>query len=369
MIELEKEFSLERHLGILEKYINILYINFRYSQICQLYNKLSTTTSSGDQIAVLLPIRSIIQLLDSLQKTSNFEEGLKISKELSDYYNMDLYRAKFLLQSYFYEDAIKALNNRLNNYESWSIYLNAMQHLRRDSDARRCVEKLINGFSEYKDDEYYYIILRNSGHLFDYQTAYEHINRALDYFKSINNTFVESTCLNNLGILYLYKGLEPSNIQAAKNYFKKAQKIMHQVKSNEEYQSIINLGVSCFCEKNYNIALEYFTSAVQYMPDSLTFDLIKLKCNTLVCQYIIGHMALEDIRGELLSLYSEAEELPDPWIRLLCRYNLSVLRTDKVEYIGELEDTYPGEITAYGLIVPNTGFGDFMLGISPHWRY
>lgn len=369
LIELEKEFSLVRHLGILEKYINILYINFRYFQICQLYNKLSETTSSENQIAVLLPIRSIMQLLDSFQKTSNFEEGLKISKELSNYYNMDLYRAKFLLQSYHYEEAIKVLNNRLNNYESWSIYLNAMQHLRKDSDVRGYVEKLINKFSEYGDDEYYYIILRNSGHLFDFQTAYENVNRALEYFKSINNSFVESTCLNNIGILYLYKEVESSNIQTAKSYFKKAQKIMHQIKSNEEYQSIINLGVSCFCAQDYNMALEYFTNAAHIMPESLTFDIIKLKCNTLVCQYIIGSLSLEDIRGELLSLYSEAEELPDPWIRLLCKYNLSVLRTDNDSYIEELEKVYPGEITAYGLIVPNTGFGDFMLGISPHWRY
>lgn len=369
LIELEKEISLVRHLGILEKYINILYTNFRYYQICLLYNKLAETTSSGNQIAILLPIRSIIQVLDSFQKTSNFAEGLRISKELSNYYNMDLYKAKFLLQTYHYEEAMKVLNNRLNSYESWSIFLNAMQHLRKDSDVRNYVKGLISDFSKYGDDEYYYIILRNSGHLFDFQTAYENVNSALKYFKSINNTFVESTCLNNIGILYLYKEVESSNIQTAKGYFKKAQKIMHQIKSNEEYQSIINLGVSYFCEKDYNMALEYFRDAAHIMPESLTFDFIKLKCNTLVCQYIIGSLSLEDIRRELLSLYSEAEELPDPWIGLLCKYNLGILRTDNNSYIEKLEKVYPGEITAYGLIVPDTEFGDFMLGISPHWRY
>ncbi len=372
LIELEKEFSLERHLGILEKYINILYTNFRYFQICQLYNKLAETASYGNQIAILFPIRSIIQILDSFQKTSNFEKGLKISRELSNYYNMDLYKAKFLLQSYHYEDAIKVLNNRLNNYESWSIYLNAMQHLRKDSDVRGYVEKLINeksDYEDYEDDEYYYIILRNSGHLFDFQTANENVNKALEYFKTINNTFVESTCLNNIGILYLYKGEESLNVHTAKEYFKKAQKIMHQLKSNEEYQSIINIGVCYFCEKDYNMALEYFTCAAHIMPKSLTFDLIKLKCNILISQYIIGSLSIEDIHEELLSLYSEAEEMPDPWIRLLCKYNLCILRTNNNSYIESLKKEYPGEINAYGLIVPNTDFGDFMLGISPHWRY
>ncbi len=369
LLELEKEFSLERHLGILEKYINILYINFRYFQICHVYNKLAETASYGNQIAILFPIRSIIQILDSFQKTSNFEKGLKISRELSNYYNMDLYKAKFLLQSYHYEDAIKVLNNRLNNYESWSIYLNAMQHLRRDSDVRGYVKQLINEKFDYEDDEYYYIILRNSGHLFDFQTAYENVNKALEYFKTINNTFVESTCLNNIGILYLYKGKESSNVLTAKDYFKKAQKMMHQLKSNEEYQSIINIGVSYFCEKDYNMALEYFTNAAHIMPKSLTFDFIKLKCNTLMSQYMIGSLPIEDIREELLLLYSEAEKMPDPWIRLLCKYNLSMLRADNNSYIESLKKEYPGEINAYGLIVPNTDFGNFMLGISPHWRY
>lgn len=369
LIELEKEFSLERHLGILEKYINILHTNFRYFQICQLYNKLAETASYGNQIAILFPIRSIIQILDSFQKTSNFEEGLKISRELSNYYNMDLYKSKFLLQSYHYEDAIKVLNNQLNNYESWSIYLNAMQHLRRDSDVREYVEKLINENFDYEDEEYYYIILRNSGHLFNFQTAYENINKALEYFKTINNTFIESTCLNNIGILYLYKGEESSNIQIAKDHFKKAQKIMHQLKSNEEYQSIINIGVSYFCEKDYNMALEYFTNAAHIMPKSLMFDYIKLKCNTLVSQYMIGSLSLEDTREELLALYSEAEEMPDPWISLLCKYNLSILRADNNSYIEHLKKEYPGEINSYGLIVPNADFGNFMLGISPHWRY
>ena len=84
---------------------------------------------------------------------------------------------------------------------------------------RHYVQKLNNENPDYGDDEYHYIILRNSGHLFDFQTAYENISKALEYFQSINNAFVESTCLNNIGILYLYKGLEPSNIQIAKKLF------------------------------------------------------------------------------------------------------------------------------------------------------
>ena len=117
------------------------------------------------------------------------------------------------------------------------------------------------------------------------------------------------------------------------------------------------------------MALEYFTNAAHIMPKSLTFDFIKLKCNTLVSQYMIGSLPIEDIQEELLSLHSEAEEMPDPWISLLCKYNLSILRADNNSYIESLKKEYPGEINAYGLIVSNTDFGDFMLGISPHWRY
>jgi hypothetical protein len=78
---------------------------------------------------------------------------------------------------------------------------------------------------------------------------------------------------------------------------------------------------------------------------------------------------LIDIRKELLNLYSDAEDLPDPWIKLLCIYNLFIIEDKAISKDSEILKTYPGDIYTYGLIVNYQNSKKFMLGISPHWRY
>ncbi len=367
LMEFEQQFNSLKYLGVIEKYIDILYKNFQYFQICQLYRNLSHRVNDGNKIAFLFPLHSIIQILDSFQKNSSFTEGLEISYQLSLCYNMELYTAKFLLQSYHYQQAIDTIRNRLLNYESWSIYLNALQHLRQDDVVKEKMEYLLENPNLFPDIEYYYIILRNSGHLFEFDMAISNVKQSMEYFQKLQNIFVVSTCLNNIGILYLYQNQSTENISMARKYFKQAREIMSQIKSNEEYQSIINIGVTYLCQNNPELALEYFESAQSIMPESLSFDIIKLKCNILVCKYLINVQTISTIRKELLDLCSQAEELPDPWIRLLCEYNLYILRNNGIP--DYLYKNYPGNINIYGLILKNSNTEKFMLGVSPHWRY
>lgn len=367
LLEFEKQFDFIKHLGILRKYIDILYRNFKYFQICHIYRNLSQHVDKKINIALFFPIMSIMQFLDSFQKTSAFKEGLEICDKLTNYYNLDLYTAKFLLQSYHYKEAISVLEKHLNNYESWSIYLNTLQHLRHDDEVKQKIQFLINNKHQYLDIEYYYIILRNSGHLFEFDEAMKNLQQSLTYFNSLNNTFVESTCLNNIGILFLYKGQETENVNTARSYFTKAQSIMKDLMSNEEYQSIINIGVSYLCENNPNLALEYFECAKNIMPNNLTFEIIKLECNIIISKYILKEEDILITRKKLLDLCSKSENLPDPWIKLLCIYNLSILRNDND--VNFLNGNYPGNINLYGLILNNPKLKHFMIGISPHWRY
>lgn len=371
LVELKKHTELIKHLGILDKYINLLYSKYRYSQICMLYKYLTDSTFSNTELALLFPLRSIIQLLDSMQKTSNFETGLRISNGLSNAYNLKLFEAKFLLQSYHYTKAIDTIKSDLNNYESWSIYLNALQHLRKDEILRREIDNLTKDTPIYDDLDYYYIILRNCGHLYTFEKAFCLLNDSLNYFKQMSNKFIESTCLNNIGILYLYKDINPDNLQIAKDYFVKAKQIMHDLKSNEEYQSMVNLGVVHFCEENYSLALEYFELAKQLLPTSLTFDLLKLESNIFITKYALNIQTLNETRLAFLDLVEKAEKMPDPWISLLCNYNLYILKRNSEQYSGEFTTNYPGDISSYGLYLnnSNTKVNQIMLVVSPHWRY
>lgn len=371
LLELKKHSELIKHLGILDKYINVLYSKYRYSQICVLYNYLVDTTHMEMELALLFPLRSIMQLLDSLQKTSDFDTGLRISNTLSNTYNVRLFQSKFLLQSYHYTDAIEVTRQNLNSYESWSLYFNALQHLRTDDILREELEDFLTCNHDYDDIEYYYIILRNCGHLFPYEQSIVLLEKALAYFESIENRFVESTCLNNIGILYLYKKICSSNLRIAKNHFKKAKGIMHDLRSSEEYQSIINLGVVYFCEQDYSRALDYFEMALELLPRTLSFDRLKLESNILLTKYVLGISSYNDTKAAFIEIVEKAEDMPDPWIGFLCNYNLYTLKKNIGEEIGSFTYKYPGDKSIYGLYINNTEriIQNVMLGVSPHWRF
>lgn len=51
-----------------------------------------------------------------------------------------------------------------------------------DSLVKEKVINLINNYNEYVDVEYYYIILRNSGHLFEFKQAIKNLEASLNYF-------------------------------------------------------------------------------------------------------------------------------------------------------------------------------------------
>ena len=207
--------------------------------------------------------------------------------------------------------------------------------------------------------------------MYTFEKAFCLLNDSLNYFKQMSNKFIESTCLNNIGILYLYKDINPDNLQIAKDYFVKAKQIMHDLKSNEEYQSMVNLGVVHFCEENYSLALEYFELAKQLLPTSLTFDLLKLESNIFITKYALNIQTFNETRLAFLDLVEKAEKMPDPWISLLCNYNLYILKRNSEQYSGEFTTNYPGDISSYGLYLnnSNTKVNQIMLGVSPHWRY
>lgn len=361
--EFKVQFNLIYHLGVLEKYLDILYTNFKYDQICKFYKGFIDSANTA-QVAMLLPFKSIIQILDSHQKTSKFVEGIEIIKELDDYYNIDFYKSKFLLQSYRYEDAIAIIENKLCNYESWSIYLNALQHKREDDLVKEKVKYLISMENKYDDVEYYYVILRNTGHLFDFDTSINNLNQALSYFKVNGNEYAIATCQNNIGIVYLYSYKEDGYVSKAETYFKQAIKKMKELNSKEEYQPLMNIGLCFLLKNNFELANIYFEESLKTIPKNLSFDILKVKVNIAICQLNLKQLKSDDFIKTLSEYYLEADNLPDPWIKLLCYYNIQIIRKKQIINLKDLPFLYPGRINVYGIF-----YKKFMLGVSPHWRY
>lgn len=371
IMEFQLKIDFVKHIGLFEKYIDIIYSAYSYSSVCKFYCRLVEVCPNPEQVVVFLPLRTIIQILDSCQKTSNFELGIESCKKLQNFYNVNSYKAKYLLQTYCYDDAIATISGSLNSFENWSILINALQHKRMDIQCVECVNKLSEYFnlSKYSDVEYYYIILRNTGHLFDFSTAKQNIESAEKFFRSVNNKFATLTCLNNLGIVYLYqsKGVNEQSLSIAKRLFNQSFEGMQELRSNEIYQSAVNLGIVYIYLKDYFSAQRYFELAKKEVPSNLSFDKLKIECNCIICKYLSNKSCAKDCIDELGNMYHQVLSCPDPWLKLLYKFNICILSKDEINL-----NEYPGDYKKYGLFISAGGddISDLlMLGPSPHWRY
>ena len=379
ILGLTRQFNFIIHIGVLSKYFRILYAGFHYMQICNIFHHIleSATTAATEFIAVF-PLNTLQIILDAHQKTSQFEKGLKIARSLNSLYSMQIYNAKFLLQTYNYQKAVELMEPSLNSYQEWSIYLNALQHMRKDDEVSNYVEKLIKTKGQYTDIEYYYIILRNSGHLYDLKLGVDHLNEALTYFAKEGNEFAEATCMNNLGILYLYQYRISQGIYLtlALEQFNKARKQLSTIGSNEVYQSLFNIGLVKCLQGDYANALDYFTRSRKIAPPNLSFDHYKFQCDEILCKLLYNPHSLQKCIGLLNDLLLDLEDLPDPWLKFQYKYNLYVLQAlngyDTASQLEQLMQCYVGNPSVYGLYYDAIINGQnitLLLGVSPHWRY
>ena len=375
IIDIVKKFNLLKHMGIISKYITLLHSSCYYSQICNMYSKLDEIQfEAGIETILLFPLITILHILDAHQKTSEFFKGLEIVNSVNKYYNVNLYHAKFLLQTYNYTEALNVLSGKKDNYEAWSIYLNTLQHLRKDDTVYNEVCNIIDTKFKFEDIEYYYVILRNSGHLFEPSIARKNISSAFEYFQEKNNEFAMATCYNNLGLTYLYENsYDIKSISEARKHFNNAKSIMHRLSSNEEYQSLFNIGLSYTCEKNYSVAINFYKKAKKLIKDGLSFDIYKLNCNIILCRFLNNEIGIDECRDSLLDNYVDIENVPDKWLKLQYDFNLHTLDNfdDKKNVMREYP-YYTGNMELYGLYLDIT-HGDsinrFLFAPSPHWRY
>lgn len=375
LLKIQGQIDLVKHIGIISKYINILDINYRYEDICLLIQNL-IDKSGESRLILLFPINSILKILNAFQKTSKFKQGTELANTISGYYNINVYLAKFQLQMYDYSGAEKLIKNNLNSFEAYSIYINALQHLRHDLKAKDLVVELIEKKNMYPDKEFYYVILRNSGHLVNYTTALRNLQDCIEYFMFSNNSFALSTSYNNIGLIYLYNYKNNTNdILAARENFHSAQKLMREFHSNEEYQSTFNIGLSYMCEKKYDIALRFFDQALQLVPNVLTFDIKKFLCTQYICKLLNEEITPIECRNLLNDEYIDVETHTDPWLKFMYDYNLetidSIIKHLRAVY-SDITNNYVGIPDIYGVEF-STNYENkkcsFILAPSPHWRY
>ena len=188
-------------------------------------------------------------------------------------FNVVLFYIKFLIQTYEFEDALEELKNIPNSSLKLLCQTNALQHLGLDIEVEKLLSKEL---PKCNHDENYYIILRNTAHFYDYDTARKNLLLALNYFKNNRHTsFAVATIQNNLSVIDIWK----EKYEEADQFLKSAIKTLEQLNSNEVFEPYCNKSILYLMWQKYSVAIKYAYDALKHCPKTLTLDIIMLNIN------------------------------------------------------------------------------------------
>ncbi|MGL4695756.1 tetratricopeptide repeat protein [Enterococcus larvae] len=360
---------LKKHINLLGNFILMLSRMGYYNRIVNIYDELILNPSNSTSIIPYIPLNIINTFLDALQKTSNFEKGLHLSNELNNETPNVLYEARFKSQLYKYEEALSLLYPFRNQPKYFLTYLNILQHMREDEQVLEETKIFLR--ESLIEDDTYHIILRNTGHLFSPDEAIQNLKKARNYFKNISMDFQEATCLNNLGLAYLYK----HDLGKAKSVFEQATHILTELGNQEIYQVYFNMSMANMMEKQYILSENNLKLGFKKLPKSLRFDKIKFQVMQVILDFLSGLSSKEKSVENLVCLSNN--DIPDPWLNYLISYNIAVLNKDGdrerfERQISNLKNTYKGNPDIYGIyncFVQEEIQYEFLLAPSPNWRY
>lgn len=342
------------------------------------YYYIDTIATSIADIIIYLPDSTIEKILISFQRVSDFSNGINILNSFRHtesrlYDKFRIFYAKFLIQTYDFEDALEELENVPNSSLKLLYQTNALQHLGLDSN----VEELLNTqLSACTRDENYYIILRNTAHFYDYDEAKKNLILSLKYFSNNKHTsFTVATIQNNLAVINIWKG----KYEEADHYLKPAIRTLEQIYSNEIFEPYCNKSILHLLRLEYDAAYKYAKNALENCPNTLTLDIVMLSINLIVIRLCQQILTVEEALIELEQLSNQYPLIEDPWYEFQLLYNRKqlaeliqqepvTLRTIHERYISEYCNTKTKFYILKQFPIQNFQV-ELCLGLSPNWRY
>lgn len=342
------------------------------------YYYIDTIAVSITDIIIYLPESIIEKILISFQRVSDFNNGINILNNFryADPHLYDRFRifyAKFLIQTYNFEDALKELESVPNTSLKLLCQTNALQHLGQDCNVE---ELLKTQLVSCPHDENYYIILRNTAHFYDYERAKKNLLLSLKYFSNNSHTsFTIATIHNNLAVIDIWN----KNYEEADHYLKSAIKILGQIYSNEIFEPYCNKSILHLMRLEYNTAYKYAQNALANCPKTLTLDIVMLSVNLIVIRLCQNNLTIEEALIELEQLSNRYSLIEDPWYEFQLLYNRKKLAEaihQKTVPLNAIHERYISEYcntkTKF-YILKQFQIQSFQvklcLGLSPNWRY
>lgn len=233
----------------------------------------------------VLPGTTVRSLLDSIQKSSLFNFGLVATTRLRRSGGLheavaSLYEAKYLVQLFRYDEAVSALADVPESKEKRAVSYNIMLCLAQDEEAADIAMEVYEEVKNSTGTEQDYLILRNSGHLFEPADARTLVEASAIGFESLGRRFGVASALNNLGVIDLAAGATDD----ARDRFETARRQFNDIGSSEVYQPLVNLSSIALLEGDVPLATQLLSSARDAAPRSLLQDNAMFKLNTFVLE-------------------------------------------------------------------------------------
>lgn len=366
----------KRLLNRIEFLENLIELKHNESSFLYLVELSNEYLNIDYNVILNLESRSLQLLLDACQKTCSFDVSQEILSLLCKFNKMNdkfaLYSIKVKTQLYQFDKALDEIKKLPENNETILYKLIILEHL----NYRDEIIEILKKFSKNDNiiqDKWYHIILRNTAHFYNYNTAYSRLNEALIYFKKCDSIFEMATVYNNLSVIQIWNGSE--SFKEANRNIKKAIALFKQIGSNEIFEPYYNKGVLCYLKGKIEKALEYFQASLEFVPKVLEMDVHLLKISIMICECSLCRTSINLLEKFLHESLNVEEILHDPWVRFQIEYNLKNIEefrygysklAPQKEYINEKKNT---SLT----IFTNLNFRHkkipICLSLSPNWRY
>lgn len=363
-----------KEIKYLEELITLEYNNCSYIYLVELT---SEYLCSNEEIINHLSQKSVLELLDACQKTCSFDISLKILKILKGkqkYIEIYcLYNVKVLTQLYKFSEALEEAKMLSKNNETFLYVLNILEHLGKDEEIIALLEAFFNK-EDIIRDKWYYLILRNTTHFFEFNKAEANLLESLNYFEKCGTYFEQATIYNNLSVIQVWNGKKTFN--KAELNIKNAIKILKKIGSNEIFEPYYNYGTLEYLKGNYKKAIKYYDLAAMFVPETLTMDVTLIELNKKICKCAQKRETIDNLEIFLLQCLNKQKILQDPWVRFQIEYNLrniELLKKKKSNvypnryYINNIHNFTA--MTVFTILKIENQELPICLSLSPNWRY
>jgi hypothetical protein len=312
-------------------------------------------------ILPLLPAHALNDLLDAMQKSSAFEQGLQLvalldAHDVPGAAERRIHRLKYLTQAYRYDEALSLAEDIGDEDDRSAVYrINLLMAVHRDDEARAIADRhLTDARSEYQA-----VLRRNTITLYDIDTAVRHLDEAYAYFERDQSDFRLATVDTNRSTVFIQGG----RYGDAGRCLERSVERMRYVKSREIFQAQLNIAVRAALLGDHATALEVVDEAALQVPRALLFDQVKIEINRTVMRCASGVIDRAAAEAALAACAARIRGYQMPYLHEFATANIAAARGEPLP-----PSSHPRDRVGFNVPFPALG-STWELGLSVHWRY